>query len=341
MSLATRCTACGTVFRVVQDQLKVSEGWVRCGRCDRLQRARRLFDSTARGRPGGTKRAVADPAPPTVDPRGSPTPRQPALPPTETCRSTEPPARTSIAATRARRSTRRALADPRRALGPRKRPRRAEAGRQSAPEDRSSSPTPASIPTCLDKHRRREPARCSRRPSLRLPLESAAAGVRPSRRPAAPLASGRCGAARHRARAARRALSRAGGPPQRDRLAARWPSLRPALARAGAASLDCTIEPPRRIETCGRKHRARAPSAPKPTASRSGCATARRAVAMPVDRPEPDRRRRPPVVAPRSRGRRIPRAPPLAAGAERRPAASLLADRGGCVAGYTVEIFYP
>src|SRR5450755_3970033 len=34
MSLATRCSSCGTVFRVVQDQLKVSEGWVRCGRCD-------------------------------------------------------------------------------------------------------------------------------------------------------------------------------------------------------------------------------------------------------------------------------------------------------------------
>ncbi len=33
MSLATRCTHCGTIFRVVQDQLKVSEGWVRCGRC--------------------------------------------------------------------------------------------------------------------------------------------------------------------------------------------------------------------------------------------------------------------------------------------------------------------
>ena len=33
MSLATRCSTCGTVFRVVQDQLKVSEGWVRCGRC--------------------------------------------------------------------------------------------------------------------------------------------------------------------------------------------------------------------------------------------------------------------------------------------------------------------
>ena len=45
MSLATRCTACGTVFRVVQDQLKVSEGWVRCGRCDEVFNALEgLFD---------------------------------------------------------------------------------------------------------------------------------------------------------------------------------------------------------------------------------------------------------------------------------------------------------
>lgn len=33
MSLATRCPSCGTIFRVVQDQLKVCEGWVRCGQC--------------------------------------------------------------------------------------------------------------------------------------------------------------------------------------------------------------------------------------------------------------------------------------------------------------------
>ena len=45
MSLATRCTACGTIFRVVQDQLKVSEGWVRCGRCDDVFNAMEgLFD---------------------------------------------------------------------------------------------------------------------------------------------------------------------------------------------------------------------------------------------------------------------------------------------------------
>lgn len=45
MSLATRCTSCKTVFRVVQDQLKVSEGWVRCGRCGTVFNAlEALFD---------------------------------------------------------------------------------------------------------------------------------------------------------------------------------------------------------------------------------------------------------------------------------------------------------
>jgi predicted Zn finger-like uncharacterized protein len=34
MSLATRCTECKTIFRVMEDQLRVSEGWVRCGRCN-------------------------------------------------------------------------------------------------------------------------------------------------------------------------------------------------------------------------------------------------------------------------------------------------------------------
>jgi predicted Zn finger-like uncharacterized protein len=43
--MATRCTSCATAFRVVQDQLKVSEGWVRCGRCDAVFNALEgLFD---------------------------------------------------------------------------------------------------------------------------------------------------------------------------------------------------------------------------------------------------------------------------------------------------------
>ena len=41
MSLITRCPACGTMFKVVPDQLKISEGWVRCGQCAEI------FDATA------------------------------------------------------------------------------------------------------------------------------------------------------------------------------------------------------------------------------------------------------------------------------------------------------
>src|SRR3954462_11822221 len=41
MSLITSCPSCGTMFRVVPDQLKISEGWVRCGHCAEI------FDATA------------------------------------------------------------------------------------------------------------------------------------------------------------------------------------------------------------------------------------------------------------------------------------------------------
>jgi len=41
MSLITRCPACGTMFKVVTDQLKVSQGWVRCGHCAQV------FDASA------------------------------------------------------------------------------------------------------------------------------------------------------------------------------------------------------------------------------------------------------------------------------------------------------
>jgi predicted Zn finger-like uncharacterized protein len=41
MSLITSCPTCGTMFRVVPDQLKISEGWVRCGHCNEV------FDATS------------------------------------------------------------------------------------------------------------------------------------------------------------------------------------------------------------------------------------------------------------------------------------------------------
>ena len=58
--LATRCSACGTVFRVVPDQLRVSEGWVRCGRCAEVfNAAEALLDLDT-----GAPRRLGDEAPP-------------------------------------------------------------------------------------------------------------------------------------------------------------------------------------------------------------------------------------------------------------------------------------
>jgi predicted Zn finger-like uncharacterized protein len=36
MSLTTRCPACQTLFKLVPDQLRISEGWVRCGQCNEV-----------------------------------------------------------------------------------------------------------------------------------------------------------------------------------------------------------------------------------------------------------------------------------------------------------------
>jgi predicted Zn finger-like uncharacterized protein len=85
MSLATRCNACGTVFRVVQDQLKVSEGWVRCGRCGEVFNALEgLFDLEGASGPMGLARepAAPVPAPPAKDatPPAAPEPAAPAVP---------------------------------------------------------------------------------------------------------------------------------------------------------------------------------------------------------------------------------------------------------------------
>jgi predicted Zn finger-like uncharacterized protein len=77
VSLATRCTHCSTVFRVVQDQLKISEGWVRCGRCSEVFNALEgLFDLDREG-------PISAPTPlrPVPAPPGLPTPAIPPAPP--------------------------------------------------------------------------------------------------------------------------------------------------------------------------------------------------------------------------------------------------------------------
>jgi predicted Zn finger-like uncharacterized protein len=83
MSLATRCTSCGTIFKVVQDQLKVSEGWVRCGRCNEVFNALDgLFDLERD--PPPQRPTTAPPRESTGNaPPGEP-PRRPAAPPPAT-----------------------------------------------------------------------------------------------------------------------------------------------------------------------------------------------------------------------------------------------------------------
>jgi predicted Zn finger-like uncharacterized protein len=70
--LATRCSACGTVFRVVPDQLGASEGWVRCGRCSQVFHAMESLVDLETGLPwrGGT--SPLDPALPAARPGAPP-----------------------------------------------------------------------------------------------------------------------------------------------------------------------------------------------------------------------------------------------------------------------------
>jgi len=67
MSLVTRCPACTTTFKVVRDQLRISDGWVRCGRCSNVFDATLDLHETPDG-VGGT--AVAPGAPPAAQGSG-------------------------------------------------------------------------------------------------------------------------------------------------------------------------------------------------------------------------------------------------------------------------------
>ncbi|MBV8034623.1 zinc-ribbon and DUF3426 domain-containing protein [Roseateles sp.] len=86
MSLATRCTACGTIFRIVEDQLRVSDGWVRCGRCAEIFDARELLFDIERDAPPPwptqfAPEAEAEPQPAPPPPAPVFEPPQPWMPP--------------------------------------------------------------------------------------------------------------------------------------------------------------------------------------------------------------------------------------------------------------------
>ena len=207
MSLATRCTSCGTVFRVVQDQLKVSEGWVRCGRCNEVFNALEgLFDLGRELPPTGASAAAARRrrrigaridracgAREEASARTADFEKTLRFPPAAelACRrrrrkrrrAARKPLTTTTASRAAEATTRRAdlgelLADPidARLFGPRKRAEAApKPAASSTAATASSSPTRASIPISSATTPRRPSPTLDRRPATdagALPLES-------------------------------------------------------------------------------------------------------------------------------------------------------------------------
>ncbi len=78
MSLVTRCPACDTLFKVVADQLKISDGWVRCGQCSHVFDAQAQVEAAKRDAAAngsmGEVASVRDPAP--DSPASAPAPLQ-------------------------------------------------------------------------------------------------------------------------------------------------------------------------------------------------------------------------------------------------------------------------
>jgi predicted Zn finger-like uncharacterized protein len=88
MSLITSCPACGTMFRVVVDQLKISEGWVRCGHCSEVfDASKNLSDESVLVEPELAQQATR---PADMSARPADVAQEPAQ-----ADSPEPPARTT------------------------------------------------------------------------------------------------------------------------------------------------------------------------------------------------------------------------------------------------------
>ncbi len=85
MSQITRCPSCATHFKVVADQLRISDGWVRCGHCQRVFDASehlQLVPASALmpDLPLGRMQSLPQPAPSAETPRVWGSARSPAMP---------------------------------------------------------------------------------------------------------------------------------------------------------------------------------------------------------------------------------------------------------------------
>ena len=358
MSLATRCTSCGTVFRVVQDQLKVSEGWVRCGRCESVFNALEGLLDLDREAPTGWDEAELPPgAPPQPvdEPDEQPAPSAEALAPIGRTTAADAPAPMPVQVKVEHRQDEGSpsipnefLADPIDAhlFGPRKRTESAPkpAGQLGA-RDRvefsdarfDSDLFPEhSVP---DEPESADPTTVAA--DLRLESTARPEFVRRADRHA----RWRTGPMRLLLMlgvvVAGAALALQAGHHYRDSLAAEWPSLRPALS-AWCSLAACSLEAPRRIDDVSVESTALARAVGFDAYVLSVTLRNRGAFALAVpavDLKLTDGNGR--LVARRVLPARDFRASAqLGAGAEL-PLQLTLATGSTPVAGYTVEIFYP
>ena len=229
MSLATRCAACGTVFRVVQDQLKVSEGWVRCGRCgDVFNALAGLFDLERETAPAWTpsQRGGLDLLPAHGDardaapgPPDAPTPAQ-TPPPTPSEWSDLPAADDSDADTRADSHLEARLME-----------------RDAFDDDAVGRGELSDLDDARQNERATDEAVAAETPAF---LRRAASHAR-WQQPRMRLALGGCSAVLALTLTAQVAVWK------RDEIAARWPQSVPALT-AVCDALGCAIEPLRRLD---------------------------------------------------------------------------------------------
>ncbi len=251
MSMITGCPACGTMFRVVPDQLKISDGWVRCGHCGEV------FDAAAqlREEPAASRFAEAEPVEP-----------PPAPAPVATPAPAEPEPETVDVAPLLVRAESAPVAERRRAEPPPPAPASepddfadAQFGQEALTDDeakalmRLSTETDSRFGPSSYESVHPDAAPASRPfSSSRMELEDADPGdmsfVRQARRSEFWRKPGM------RVLLSLAVLALAGllfaqyAVHERDRLAATDPSWRPWL-RALCAPLDCTIGPPKRIES--------------------------------------------------------------------------------------------
>lgn len=369
MNLATRCPSCGTVFRVVRDQLKVSEGWVRCGRCAEVfNAAERLFElesaalgtaaapqetsALARAEPVADKARATTMVPAEVAPQPRPQAQAPdiatapapdpaAVPAPAPAAATAPWAETAPGA---RLAAAAAPADAAAALAPGPAPVQVASATSDAAADPLAVPAnalepaaSAQDPVIADMAQAPQPTDPAAAASMPTPefmrrAERAARRRQPARRGVLALL------------AALLALLLVGqvGFHYRDHLAAGWPATRPVL-QASCDVLGCRIEAPRRIDALQVDSSGLA-RVPDSTLYRLSLVVRNKA-------PTPARMPAVDLSLTDAQGLTLARrvlsaadlgqpAPSLAAGAELPLQATLdLGDRR--VSGYTVELFYP